>query len=229
MRSVSPRVLRLTVFAGLCAGMFVAATAWYWFAVGLGQPVDAHAYWMTRDGVLYKNLVRLSPDAFLYSPAFAQVIAPITAFDFGTFLAIWRGINLGAFVSLAGPLSAPLLFWSPVTSEVSAGNIHLLFGVAIVIGFRWPATWALILLTKVTPGVGLLWFVVRREWHQVAIVAAADGFLYKMVRSLCGLLIRVGEGDVPPGEARRILETRERTARVPTAPAAGLFLWRVWY
>ena len=68
-----------------------------------------------------------------------------------------------------------------------------------------------------------------RRGREVVIVAAADGFLYKMVRSLCGLLIRVGEGDVPPGEARRILETRERTARVPTAPAAGLFLWQVWY
>lgn len=173
MRSVSPRVIRLTVFAGLCAGVVVAATAWYWFGVGLGQPVDAHAYWMTRDGVLYRNLVRLSPDAFLYSPAFAQVIAPITALEFGTFLAIWRAINLAAFVTLAGPLSAPLMFWSPVASEVSAGNIHLLFGLAIVVGFRWPATWALILLTKVTPGVGLLWFVVRREWHQLAIVAGA--------------------------------------------------------
>ncbi|MEI7437233.1 MAG: tRNA pseudouridine(38-40) synthase TruA [bacterium] len=68
-----------------------------------------------------------------------------------------------------------------------------------------------------------------RRGRDVIIVAAADGFLYKMVRSLCGMLIRVGEGDLPPGEARRILETRERTARVPTAPAAGLFLWRVWY
>ncbi len=177
MRNGSPRVIRLTVFAGLCAGVVAAATAWYWFGTGLGQPVDAHAYWVTRDGILYKHLLRLSPDAFLYSPAFAQAIAPITALDFASFIAIWRAINLAAFVGLAGPLSAPLLFWSPVASEVNAGNIHLLFGVAIVIGFRWPATWALILLTKVTPGVGLLWFAVRKEWHQLAIVAAATALI----------------------------------------------------
>ena len=30
-------------------------------------------------------------------------------------------------------------------------------------------------------------------------------------------------------EARRILQSRIRTARVPTAPPQGLFLWRVWY
>ena len=46
--------------------------------------------------------------------------------------------------------------------------------VAIVLGFRWPFTWAFVLLTKVTPGVGLLWFAVRREWRSLAI-ALGDG------------------------------------------------------
>jgi hypothetical protein len=169
----SPRAIRLAIFGGLCAGVAVAVMAWYLFNNDLGQPVDALAYWMTRDGELYENPVRLSPHAYLYSPAFAQAIAPITGLDFDTFIAIWRAINLAAFVGLAGPLSAPLLFWSPVASEVNAGNIHLLLGAAIVLGFRWPAFWSFVLLTKVTPGVGLLWFVVRREWRSLAVVAAA--------------------------------------------------------
>jgi hypothetical protein len=38
-----------------------------------------------------------------------------------------------------------------------------------VLGFRYPWTWGFILLTKVTPGIGLLWFAVRREWRQLAI------------------------------------------------------------
>src|SRR4029078_312592 len=45
--------------------------------------------------------------------------------------------------------------------------------VAIVIGFRWPAAWALVLLTKITPGIGLLWFAVRREWRHLAIALFA--------------------------------------------------------
>jgi hypothetical protein len=49
------------------------------------------------------------------------------------------------------------------------GNIHLLLAAAIVIGFRYPVTWSFVLLTKVTPGVGLLWFAVRREWRSLAI------------------------------------------------------------
>ncbi len=40
---------------------------------------------------------------------------------------------------------------------------------AIALGFRYPATWAFVLLAKVTPGIGLLWFLVRREWRNLAI------------------------------------------------------------
>jgi tRNA pseudouridine38-40 synthase len=61
------------------------------------------------------------------------------------------------------------------------------------------------------------------------IVAKGDGFLYKMVRSLAGFLIRVGTGEIPPGEAERILASKKRTAEVPTAAPEGLFLWRVRY
>ena len=70
---------------------------------------------------------------------------------------------------------------------------------------------------------------VTRRGRAIVVVAAGDGFLYKMVRSLCGLLIRVGEGALRPDAAREILASRVRTARVPTAPPEGLFLWRVSY
>jgi tRNA pseudouridine38-40 synthase len=70
---------------------------------------------------------------------------------------------------------------------------------------------------------------VSRKGHEVTIVAESEGFLYKMVRSLAGFLIRVGEGEVSPEAAGAILDSRERTARVPTAPPQGLFLWKVFY
>jgi len=69
----------------------------------------------------------------------------------------------------------------------------------------------------------------RRRGNEVTIVARSDGFLYRMVRSLAGFLIRVGQGDIPHSEARQILERQIRTAVVPTAPPQGLFLWRVDY
>jgi len=69
----------------------------------------------------------------------------------------------------------------------------------------------------------------RKRGAEITIIAAGEGFLYKMVRSLAGFLIRVGEGAVPPAVAREILDSRVRTARVPTAPPEGLFLWNVTY
>lgn len=70
---------------------------------------------------------------------------------------------------------------------------------------------------------------ITRRGRQIVITAQADGFLYRMVRSLVGFLIRVGLGDLPPEAARTILRSRLRTARVPTAQPQGLFLWKVFY
>lgn len=56
-----------------------------------------------------------------------------------------------------------------------------------------------------------------------------NGFLYKMVRSIVGWLIRVGRGDVLVGDTQAVLDSRVRTAAVPTAAPQGLFLWRVAY
>lgn len=70
---------------------------------------------------------------------------------------------------------------------------------------------------------------VRRRGNEITIVARSNGFLYRMVRSLAGFLIRVGMGDLPAAEAKKILDQKKRTAVVPTAPPPGLFLWRVYY
>lgn len=70
---------------------------------------------------------------------------------------------------------------------------------------------------------------VLQRGREFTIVARGDGFLYRMVRSLAGFLLRVGRGEVPPADAAAILASTVRTARVPTAPPQGLFLWRVTY
>lgn len=70
---------------------------------------------------------------------------------------------------------------------------------------------------------------IAKTGAHVIITARADGFLYRMVRSLAGFLIRVGTGELPPDSAKTILHSKLRTARVPTAPPEGLFLWRVYY
>ena len=70
--------------------------------------------------------------------------------------------------------------------------------------------------------------VVKRG-NLLTITVVADGFLYKMVRSMVGGLVKVGEGRMTIEQLRELIEAKKRTASVETAPAHGLFLWRVFY
>ncbi len=76
-------------------------------------------------------------------------------------------------------------------------------------------------ITKIT--------VTRSREGDVEICVEGKGFLYKMVRSMAGFLLRVGIGELDPKDARRLLKAAKRTHEVPTAKALGLFLWRVDY
>ena len=59
--------------------------------------------------------------------------------------------------------------------------------------------------------------------------AVAPGFLYKMVRQITGALLRVGRGELSLSRIEDLLSSPIRTGDTPTAPAHGLFLWRVRY
>lgn len=132
--------------------------------------VDAFAYWATRGGDLYGAAETGLIGSYLYSPAFAQVIAPFTWLPWPVFAAAWTALLLAVYRLVVGPgLALPLLLFIPIPFEIVSGNVHLLYAAVIVFGFRYPALWALVLLTKVTPGLGLVWFLVRREWRALAV------------------------------------------------------------
>jgi hypothetical protein len=136
--------------------------------------LDFHAYWESRDVINYGAYSPFLIGAFLYSPAFAHVIAPLTALPWQVFAGIWTALLLVAFVWLTGRWALPLLLFSVVVPlELYLGQVDILIAAAIVIGFRYPAAWALPLLTKVAPGVGLLWFAFRREWRNLLVALSA--------------------------------------------------------
>lgn len=70
---------------------------------------------------------------------------------------------------------------------------------------------------------------VEREGPYVTLKAEADGFLFRMVRSLAGCLFDVGIGKLTPEDVVKIRDNRIRTHLVQTAPPEGLFLDEVWY
>lgn len=126
---------------------------------------DAHAFWLAQG---YGQLAN-TPDAFLYSPPVLLAFRALHALPWPIFLELYTAaIALGVWV-LAGPLTLFLVFTPQVASEITLANIHVFLALVAVFGLRWPALWAFALLTKVTPGVGVLWFVFRGEWRKLAI------------------------------------------------------------
>lgn len=133
---------------------------------------EARCYWIPSLADPYRLSDWTSPVAYVYSPAFLQFIAPLKALSWTGFVVAWTALLLGAVLFLTGPR----LLWFGVlvaALELSGGNISLFLAVAIVLGFRWPATWAFVVLTKVTPGVGLLWFALRGEWRNLVVALGA--------------------------------------------------------
>lgn len=55
------------------------------------------------------------------------------------------------------------------------------------------------------------------------------GFLYNMVRIMVGTLLEVGYGKLESEDVAHILAARDRTKASKTAPAHGLYLWKVDY
>jgi hypothetical protein len=150
-------------------GILAAITYWWYLTSGGGLPVDVHAYWAADPNNLYVHGPGPADDAYLYAPSFEFVAGWWRGIPFEAYAAIWRAVLLVILVYLAGPFTLFAMLTVPVASEINAANIQIPLALAVVVGFRWPAAWAFILLTKISPGVGLLWFVIRREWRALAI------------------------------------------------------------
>ena len=111
----------------------------------------------------------------------------------------------GLLLWLTGRWALLVLVLLPVLMSVTIGQVDLLMAAAIVVGFRWPAAWALPILTKVTPGVGLLWFAVRREWRSLAIALGATAAIVAISFAInadawLGWLGMLGRGQFPRAE-----------------------------
>ena len=70
---------------------------------------------------------------------------------------------------------------------------------------------------------------VHKNNEEIIIRISADGFLYNMVRIICGTLLEVGKGTITPNEIVNIIASKNRRKAGPTLPACGLYLVEVKY
>jgi hypothetical protein len=129
---------------------------------------DAFAYWSVSITNPYATHIG-GLGSFLYTPVLARLFSPAANLSWPAFWWLWMSVLVGTAIWLGGRRWLWVLAFPPVAIELYHGNIHLLIAAAIALGFRYPATWAFVLLSKVTPGIGLLWFIVRQEWRNLAI------------------------------------------------------------
>jgi hypothetical protein len=166
----------------IAGGVFVFTVVSYAMR---GDPLigyDAHAYYQAAAlDDPYRTTINGGFDAvgglyeYKYPPVLAQVLHPIRmlGISWPAFLGGWTILLLLSLGWMGRKWTLLLLLFPPVLGELWLGNLNILLGLAIVVGMRYPASWSFILLTKITPGVGLIWFGVRREWRSLAIALGA--------------------------------------------------------
>jgi len=144
-----------------------------------GFGFDTRAYWGYPRDEVYSAVPTLSAGYgfYRYSPVFVPLMTLWTAIPWPVFVTAWFAVGVALYVWMVGPWSLALLAVPVFAVELLIGNVHLLLALAIVLGFRWPAAWTFVLLTKVTPGIGLLWFAVRREWRSLGVALGATALI----------------------------------------------------
>lgn len=234
MSTAVRRVLLLVVWS------YAAMLTWVTVRIALDfRPgVDAHAYWRAARGPWDATMYAVPPghvDAFNYSPAFAQVVWPLAQLPWPVFGLLWSLAAAAALGWMLWPLGArwavPLVLCC--APEIVSGNIFWLMALVVVAGTRPGArpvgasAWAVVALTKVTPALGPLWHLLRREWRSlgwsvlatVAVVAVSVPLAPDLWRHWLDFLLRNERSDEPVGSP----VLGPLVVRLPLA--LGLLVW----
>jgi hypothetical protein len=172
-----PAIMHGLVVAGVVFAMLqVAGTA-------AGQPFaayDVHSYWLAggSDHPYAGTIASGFDDSvnlykYRYPPPLAQVFVVLHLIPFPIVAGLWIGMLYAIALTLGGRWAPFVLLFPPTLAELYLGNVNLVIALAIVVGFRWPAVWSVVILTKITPGIGVLWFAFRREWRPLFIALGA--------------------------------------------------------
>lgn len=140
-------------------------------------PVDADMVWRMAAGGLHYGAVWASDanSRYVYPPALAQLVVPLLPLGWNVFVILWETMLFTALwaatrewsLLIAGVGFASIPIWgldTPMANPVMlalVGNVQSLVAASILLGLRRPGLWSVVLLTKIFPGIGLLWFAKR--------------------------------------------------------------------
>jgi Glycosyltransferase family 87 len=135
-------------------------------AIDYGIPFGDGAAWYYVDTPYDWSDRPPSVAEYRYSPAFLWITEPFRWLPFELYVAVWTALHLAAVAWLAPWMMA----FPGVADDTILGNINTFLALGVVLAVRGQAwTWAGVLLTKVTPGVGILFHAGRRDWRAVGI------------------------------------------------------------
>ncbi len=134
-----------------------------------GPGFDFYAYWAVDPNDPYRIADGLG--AFHYAPPVIWLAEPFRLVPFDVGYVIWTALMAGLLIWMTRSWALAWCAFPPVAAEFFHGNIDLLLAAALVAGFRAPAAWVLLPITKITTGINLIWPLLRRDGRAVAIVA----------------------------------------------------------
>jgi Glycosyltransferase family 87 len=148
-------VVALSLLAAVGASMLGVIIATFWLTPG-----DDLAYWIaghrlvTGQPIYVPADIAFEPFAYHYPPPLAQVLA----------LALWELAGRTMLKMLA------LIAFIPMTVAVRSENLEIFMAIGIVLGLqRWPWLFTVGALTKVSPGLGIVYLALQRRWRDVAV------------------------------------------------------------
>lgn len=184
-RAISPAfVPRLVTGLGVIGFAFGL-----WILVGLGihgqggtAGTDALAYWQAGRAILDGSALYAGDPgataAYLYSPLFAQLVAPASLLPSVAFVWLWRLLEVGCLRLVLGSWARAglaILVFPPVLIELAFGNVNLVVAAVCALAMRGRAAATSVPLAVKLTGLPLvpLAFVADRRGFLAGLVVAA--------------------------------------------------------